>query len=64
MPKTLVAFHSRGGSTRRIAEEIADAVGGDLEEIVALCPSAGFGCCCAMAWARWPAPARRSTDRG
>lgn len=43
MPKTLVAFHSRGGSTRRIAEEIADAVGGDLEEIVALRPSAGFG---------------------
>lgn len=42
MPKTLVAFHSRGGSTRRIAEEIADACGGDLEEIVASRPSAGL----------------------
>lgn len=42
MPKTLVAFHSRGGSTRRIAEEIADACGADLEEIVAARPTAGL----------------------
>jgi hypothetical protein len=42
VPKTLVAFHSRGGNTRRIAEEIADAFGADLEEIAALHPPAGL----------------------
>jgi len=35
VPKILVVYHSRSGSTRRIAEEIADAFGADLEEIVA-----------------------------
>ncbi len=34
MPKILVVYHCRGGGTRRIAEEIAEAFGADLDEIV------------------------------
>jgi hypothetical protein len=43
VPKILVVYHSRNGSTRRIAEEIADAFGADLEEIVAGAASEGVG---------------------
>ena len=43
MPKILVAFHSRQGSTRRLAEEIADACGADLEEIVCAHAPLGLG---------------------
>jgi len=43
VPKILVVYHSRSGSTRRIAEEIADAFGADLEEIVAAAASDGTG---------------------
>lgn len=43
MPKILVVYHSRSGSTRRIAEEIADAFDADLEELVAVAASDGTG---------------------
>ena len=32
--KSLVVYYSKSGNTRRVAEEIARAVGGDLEELV------------------------------
>lgn len=33
MSKTLVAFFSASGTTRRVAEKLASAIGGDLYEI-------------------------------
>jgi len=43
MPGTLVAFYSMSGNTRRIANEIRNATGADIEEIEEIKPRKGMG---------------------
>lgn len=41
MSKTLVAFFSAGGTTKRVAKKLASAIGGDLYEIKPAVPYTG-----------------------
>lgn len=41
MSKTLVAFFSVGGTTKRVAKKLASAIGGDLYEIKPAVPYTG-----------------------
>jgi flavodoxin len=42
MNDILIVYYSMGGHTRRLAEELGEAIGGDVEEIVEVRPRAGL----------------------
>jgi flavodoxin len=54
MPKTLIVYHSRTGYTRRIARQLADRLGADLDEIRIVQPmhgALGYAACAIEAMA-------------